>query len=78
MTAITFNKIPGNAAVFIDANIFIYHFTPDPVLGPECQIAIDGRVDPKSRFRSSASACIIDASDVSLNNVVGASHDHYR
>jgi predicted nucleic acid-binding protein len=33
----TFAQIPGNAAVFIDANIFIYYFTPDPALGPACQ-----------------------------------------
>jgi predicted nucleic acid-binding protein len=33
----TFAQIPGNAAVFLDANILIYHFTPDPVLGPACQ-----------------------------------------
>ena len=34
-------QIPANAAVFIDANIFIYFFTPDPVFGPECQILMD-------------------------------------
>jgi predicted nucleic acid-binding protein len=33
----TFAQIPANAAVFIDSNIFIYHFTPDPRFGPECQ-----------------------------------------
>jgi predicted nucleic acid-binding protein len=32
-----FAQIPANAALFIDANIFIYHFTPHPKLGPECQ-----------------------------------------
>jgi predicted nucleic acid-binding protein len=37
----TFAQIPANAAVFIDANIFIYHFTPDPVLGPACQLLFD-------------------------------------
>ncbi len=31
-----FAQIPANAAVFIDANIFIYYFTPDPGFGPEC------------------------------------------
>jgi predicted nucleic acid-binding protein len=32
-----FVHIPAQAAVFLDANIFIYYFTPDPVFGPECQ-----------------------------------------
>jgi predicted nucleic acid-binding protein len=26
----------GGEAVFVDANIFIYHFRPDPILGPSC------------------------------------------
>ena len=33
----TFAHIPANAAVFIDSNIFVYHFTPDPRFGPVCQ-----------------------------------------
>ena len=33
----TFAQIPSNEAVFTDANIFIYHFTPDPRFGPACQ-----------------------------------------
>jgi len=37
----TFNHIPANASVFIDANIFIYYFTPDPVLGQECRVLMD-------------------------------------
>jgi predicted nucleic acid-binding protein len=37
----TFLQIPANASVFIDANIFVYFFTPDPVFGPECQILMD-------------------------------------
>jgi predicted nucleic acid-binding protein len=37
----TFNQIPGNAAVFLDANILVYYFTPDPTFGPECQILMD-------------------------------------
>jgi hypothetical protein len=35
----TFLQIPANAAVFIDANIFVYHFTPDPNFGPACPFA---------------------------------------
>jgi predicted nucleic acid-binding protein len=37
----TFNQIPANAAVFLDANILVYYFTPDPTFGPECQILMD-------------------------------------
>jgi hypothetical protein len=33
----TFDKIPGNIALFIDANIFVYYFTPDPAFGPPCK-----------------------------------------
>ena len=33
----TFNDIPAGSAVFLDANTFIYHFQPHPVLGPACQ-----------------------------------------
>src|SRR5262245_21221252 len=39
----TFDQIPSNCSVFIDANILIYYFTPDPVLGPACQQLI-GRI----------------------------------
>lgn len=38
----TFAQIPGNATVFIDANIFVYHFTPDPRFGPDCKMLFDG------------------------------------
>jgi predicted nucleic acid-binding protein len=34
-------KIPGKVAVFIDANIFVYFFAPDPVFGPECQLLME-------------------------------------
>jgi predicted nucleic acid-binding protein len=37
----TFIKIPANVSVFIDANIFIYYFAPDPVFGPECQVLME-------------------------------------
>ena len=32
----TFADLQQGDAVFIDANTFIYHFTPDPVLGSPC------------------------------------------
>ncbi|HMF17935.1 MAG TPA: PIN domain-containing protein [Gemmataceae bacterium] len=37
----TFADIPNGAAVFIDANIFVYHFLPHPVLGPACTDLLD-------------------------------------
>jgi hypothetical protein len=37
----TFLHIPTNAAVMIDANIFIYFFTPHAVFGPPCQMLMD-------------------------------------
>ena len=36
-----FAQIPINKWVFIDANIFIYFFTPDPGFGPECKMLMD-------------------------------------
>ena len=32
----TFVKIPSGQAVFVDANVFLFYFRPDPVLGPPC------------------------------------------
>jgi predicted nucleic acid-binding protein len=32
----TFADIPAGQAVFVDANIFLFYFRPDPVLGPPC------------------------------------------
>jgi predicted nucleic acid-binding protein len=37
----TFAQIPAATSVFIDANTFIFHFTPDPVLGPLCKSLLD-------------------------------------
>jgi predicted nucleic acid-binding protein len=36
-----FNQIPANAVVFLDANILVYHFAPDPTFGAECQLLMD-------------------------------------
>lgn len=33
----TFADIPAGVAVFVDANIFIYYFGADPILGPACK-----------------------------------------
>ncbi len=32
----TFEDISAGTAVFIDANVFVYHYEPHPVLGPPC------------------------------------------
>ncbi len=32
----TFADLNPGDSVFVDANTFIYHFTPDPILGPPC------------------------------------------
>ncbi len=32
----TFADLAAGDSVFVDANTFLYHFTPDPVLGPAC------------------------------------------
>ena len=32
--------LTGGAAVFLDANILVYHFSPDPLLGPACTALI--------------------------------------
>jgi predicted nucleic acid-binding protein len=37
----TFSQIPANASVFLDANVLVYYFAPDPTFGPECQLLID-------------------------------------
>jgi predicted nucleic acid-binding protein len=33
----TFDHIPINASVFVDANVLVYYFAPDPVFGPACR-----------------------------------------
>jgi predicted nucleic acid-binding protein len=37
----TFNQIPANVALFLDANVLVYYFAPDPGFGPACQVLID-------------------------------------
>lgn len=34
---LTLAHIPAGAAVFLDANVLVYHFAPHPVLQPHCQ-----------------------------------------
>jgi predicted nucleic acid-binding protein len=33
----TFDDIPANSAVFLDANIFVYYAQPHPILGAACK-----------------------------------------
>ena len=33
----TFTDIPAAASVFVDANTLVYHFVPEPGLGPACR-----------------------------------------
>lgn len=37
----TFADIQVGSKVFLDANVFVYHFVPDPVLGPACRDLLD-------------------------------------
>jgi predicted nucleic acid-binding protein len=37
----TFAEIPDGASVFLDANTLVYHFTPEPRLGPACRDLLD-------------------------------------
>ncbi len=32
----TFTDLAAGDTVFLDANMLVYHFAPDPVLGPAC------------------------------------------
>ncbi len=34
---VTLAEIPGGAAVFLDANVLVYHFAPHPSLHAACQ-----------------------------------------
>jgi predicted nucleic acid-binding protein len=38
---VTFADIPSGSSVFLDANILVYHFVPDPVFGPLCRDLLD-------------------------------------
>jgi len=33
----TFTDLPAGASVFVDANTLVYHFVPEPGLGPACR-----------------------------------------
>jgi predicted nucleic acid-binding protein len=42
----TFADIPGGAAIFVDANTFVYAFVSDPRFGPACDQLL-GRIDTR-------------------------------
>lgn len=41
-----FTDIPKGARLFVDANCLVYHFGPDPVVGPPCRELME-RIDRK-------------------------------
>jgi predicted nucleic acid-binding protein len=36
----TLADVPAGAALFLDANILVYHFAPEPAFGPDCDSLI--------------------------------------
>lgn len=32
-----FSDVPSGASVFVDANVFVYNFAPNPQYGPACR-----------------------------------------
>ena len=37
----TLDQVPSGTRIVVDANILVYHFQPDPKLGPICQRLIE-------------------------------------
>jgi uncharacterized protein len=37
----TFNDISPGTSIFVDANVLIFHFAPDPSWGPPCRLLLD-------------------------------------
>jgi predicted nucleic acid-binding protein len=54
----TFAQIPANAAVFIDANIFVYFFAPNPVFGAACALLMD-RISKYQHFMAYTSTLVL-------------------
>jgi hypothetical protein len=40
----TFAQIPPGAAIFLDANTLIYHFTSEPTYGSACTLGPSGEL----------------------------------
>lgn len=49
----TFADVPSGASLFIDANTFVYHFSPHDVFGPACTDLLD-RVTRRDIFSSTS------------------------
>lgn len=54
-----FADIPAGASVFIDANTFVYHFTPHPILQPVCS-ALLARIAQRDVFAVSSTHVLND------------------
>ena len=54
-----FTIIAAGASVFIDANVFVYDFGPDPVFGPACN-ALLRRFEAKELRGYTPSLCFHD------------------
>jgi len=54
----TFAGIPSQASVFVDANIFVYHFSLDPVLAVPCTQLLD-RI-ARQEIRGSTAADVLN------------------
>lgn len=54
-----FTDISAGALVFIDANTFVYHFTPHPVLGLSCA-ALFSRIQTREVFAVTSTHVLSD------------------
>src|SRR5262249_8072568 len=54
-----FSDIPPGTAVFVDANIFVYHFLPHPILGPPCTDLLD-QIENKQLIGFTSAAVLSD------------------
>lgn len=55
----TFPGIPAGANLFIDANTFVYHFTPHPILQPACS-ALLARAARRELFAATSTHVLND------------------
>lgn len=54
-----FTDIPAGSDVFVDANIFVYYFTPHPTFGPACSDLLD-RIENKLLVGLSSASILSD------------------
>ncbi len=55
----TFNDIPAGAAVFLDANVLIYHFSNHPRHGASCTNLVE-RIERKDVQGFTSADCLAD------------------